>query len=101
MSQNTGGTTLRRGLRILEMLSHHSIQGVTNAEISRALGETPVNVSRALAGLEACGWASRLETGRWTPSMRMLQTAQRHANAMSNAQARLMEINQRVAAGAM
>jgi len=89
-----------RVLLVLRALRGQTLHGLSNAEIARALGETPVNISRALADLEAVGFATRLETGRWAHGVALLQIAQAHANAMAAAQERILEINSRVAAGA-
>lgn len=101
MARSTTGTSARRVLAVLRILKGHTLSGLANSEIARALDESPVNISRALAVLEAEGLVTRLETGRYAHSVAMLQIAQAHASEMARAQDRIMEINQRVAAGAM
>ncbi|MGE4265787.1 MAG: winged helix-turn-helix domain-containing protein [Desulfovibrio sp.] len=94
-------TSARRCLRVLKALKGHSVHGLSNAQLAEGLGETPTNICRALSVLEEEGLVTRLETGRWAHSVVMLQIAQAHAVAMSTASDRLMEINRRVAVGAM
>jgi DNA-binding IclR family transcriptional regulator len=95
------GTSARRVLRVLRALKGHSLNGLANGEIAQALGESPVNVSRALAVLESEGLVTKLSTGRWAHSITMLQLAQAHANEMDRAQAQITEINARVRAGSI
>lgn len=94
------GSSARRVLKVLKMLKGHNRNGLSNKEIAEALGETPVNVSRALAVLEDEGLVVKLESGRWGHSVLMIQIAQAFANDMAAAQERIHEINRRVLAGA-
>lgn len=89
-----------RVLRVLKLLRGHTLNGLANSEIAKALDETPPSISRALAVLEDEGLATKLETGRWAHSVALLQIAQAHALEMTQAQDRILEINRRVAAGA-
>ena len=59
-----------------------------------------MNITRALAPLIEEGLVTKLESGRYAHTIGILQIAQSHANEMGQAQNRIMEINQRVAAGA-
>lgn len=95
------GTSAHRALAVLDTLKGQTLRGLSNGEIAQALHETPVNVSRALAVLVEAGWVTRLETGRYAHSIKCLQVAQAHANEMNQAQNRILEINQRVAAGSI
>ncbi|SNS06004.1 IclR helix-turn-helix domain-containing protein [Humidesulfovibrio mexicanus] len=99
MKDNTISSA-RRALRVLKILKGHTITGISNKEISESLGESPVNVSRALAELEAEGLATKLDNGRWAHSVAMLQISAAHTAHMASLQDRMSEINQRVAAGA-
>ncbi|MGE4296961.1 MAG: helix-turn-helix domain-containing protein [Desulfovibrionaceae bacterium] len=99
--EKKSGTSARRALRVLKALKGHSLHGLSNTELAQGLDETPVNICRALEPLVAEGLVTRLENGRYAHSVAMLQVAQAHANEMATAQDRLMEINRRVAAGAM
>ncbi len=94
-------SSARRALRVLKALKGHAITGISNKELAEGLRESPVNISRALADLEAEGLATKLDNGRWAHSVAMLQIAQAHVEHMANLQDRMTEINRRVAAGAM
>lgn len=89
-----------RVLRVLKALRGHSLTGLTNGDLAKALGESPANINRYLNTLIAEGMATKLDTGRFALSVAVLQIAQAHANEMANAQSRINEINQRVLAGA-
>lgn len=93
-------TSTDRALRVLIALKGHTMEGLANVELAHGLGESAVNISRALAVLERNGLVRKLDTGRWAHSITMLQIAQAHANHMADTQDRLLEINRRVAAGA-
>lgn len=90
----------QRVLRVLSALKGHSIGGVSNGELSKALGETPATINRALNTLISEGFALKLDNGRFALSVKMLQIAQSHANEMHSAQNRINELQQRVHAGA-
>ncbi|EDW2059114.1 helix-turn-helix domain-containing protein [Salmonella enterica subsp. enterica serovar Oslo] len=98
MSENIN-TSLRRGLRILKALKGKSLLGLSNKELAKALGESEVNISRAMNALIEEGLAQRLESGRYAPGMQLLYIAQAFSNEMATAQARIAELNQRVLAG--
>ncbi|HFG8719833.1 TPA: helix-turn-helix domain-containing protein [Salmonella enterica subsp. enterica serovar Hvittingfoss] len=98
MSENVN-TSLRRGLRILKALKGKSLLGLSNKELAKALGESEVNISRAMNALVEEGLAQRLESGRYAPGMQLLYIAQAFSNEMATAQARIAELNQRVLAG--
>jgi DNA-binding IclR family transcriptional regulator len=89
-----------RVLRVLKALRGHSLHGLSNGELAKALDESPANITRYMYTLIDAGFATRLDTGRFAPGIALLQIAQAHANEMANAQHRINEINQRVAAGA-
>lgn len=98
MSENSN-PSLRRGLRILKALKGKSLHGLSNKELAKALGESPVNITRSIEVLIAEGMVQRLETGRYTPGMQLLFIAQAFSNEMAIAQTRIAELNQRVLAG--
>lgn len=87
-------------LRVLFALSGHSLIGLSNGELAKALGEHPSTVTRCLQTLIAEGAAVQLDTGRFAPGMRMLQMATRHAQEFSRHRSRMDEIDQRILAGA-
>ncbi len=93
-------TSARRALRVLKLLKGQSLDGLTQVEIGTSLGESPANVSRAVAVLEEEGLVTRLETGRIAHSVLMMQMARAHADAIMRAQDRLSELTRRIDAGA-
>lgn len=97
---NDKSNTTTRALKILDALKGRSLSGLTNKELSAAIGDTPVNVSRATAILEASGFVQRLETGRYALSYKLLQIAVAHAGEMQKASDRINEIQTRIYAGA-
>ncbi|EGA3601759.1 helix-turn-helix domain-containing protein [Salmonella enterica] len=98
MSKSTS-TPLQRGLRILKALKGKSLHGLSNRELAKALGESEVNISRAIETLTEEGLVQRLDTGRYAPGMQLLYIAQAFSNEMAAGQARIAELNQRVLAG--
>lgn len=98
MSKSTC-TPLQRGLRILKALKGKSLHGLSNRELAKALGESEVNISRAMETLTEEGLVQRLDTGRYAPGMQLLYIAQAFSNEMAAGQARIAELNQRVLAG--
>ncbi|WP_339665833.1 helix-turn-helix domain-containing protein [uncultured Pseudomonas sp.] len=89
-----------RVLRVMKALKGHTLNGLSNGELAKALGETPATINRCINTLIAEGLASQLDTGRFAPGMQLLQIAQATANELDSAQARIREINQRMLAGA-
>lgn len=89
----------RSTLRVIAALRGHSITGLSNGELAKALAMTPATVNRCLNTLIAEGFAIKLDTGRFALSVALLQIAQSHANEMHNAQNRINELQQRVLAG--
>jgi DNA-binding IclR family transcriptional regulator len=89
-----------RLLRVISALKGHTISGLTNGDIAKALGATPSTINRDLNTLIAEGFAIKLDSGRYALSVKLLQIAQAHANEISRAQGRIDELNQRVHAGA-
>lgn len=89
-----------RVLRVLKALRGHSITGLANGELAKALGESPATINRCLNTLIAEGMAVKFDTGRYALSVAVLQIAQAHAEEVARMQNRINEINQRVLAGA-
>lgn len=100
MNKPRTNDTALRVLRVLKALKGHSLMGLSNGELAKALEESPANITRYLSTLVDSGLATKLDTGRYAPGIALLQIAQAHANEMANAQNRINEINQRVLAGA-
>lgn len=94
-------SSVHRALRVLKLLGGRSLHGLANGEIAKAIDETPVNVSRALAALEDEGLATRLDTGRWALGIKAAQLGVSHLNELELAEQRIKEIKQRTMAGAM
>lgn len=97
------GVTTQSGARVLRVLSAlkgRSLDGVSNAELARSLGETPATINRVLNTLIAEGFATKLDSGRFALSVKVLQIAQAYADEMARGQARITELTQRVSAGA-
>lgn len=92
--------TALRVLRAASALKGHSLHGLANVELARALGFSESSITRYMETLIEAGWAVRLDTGRFAPGMALLQFAQAHAEEMARMQSRITEINQRVLAGA-
>lgn len=92
-------SSAQRALRVLVTLKGHTMDGLSNSEIAKALDESAVNISRALAVLVEEGLVKQLDNGRYGPHIRLLQIAQAHANEMDRASRTIDEINQRVLAG--
>ncbi|MCY1300951.1 hypothetical protein D9M68_435590 [compost metagenome] len=89
-----------RVLRVLKALKGQTLNGLSNGELAKALGESPATINRCLNTLIAEGVAVKLDTGRFALSVALLQIARAHADEMARAQNRIDEINQRVLAGA-
>lgn len=104
MTASTNATRISRSgakcLKVLFALSGHSLTGLSNTELSKALGESPATINRCLNTLVAEGAAIKLETGRYAQSIRVLQVAVRYQQEVGKAQQRMDEISQRVMAGA-
>lgn len=86
-------------LRVLKALKGHSLTGLGNGDLAKALNESPATVNRCLNTLVAEGLAMQLESGRYALSVAALQIAQAHATEISRATNRINELTQRVAAG--
>ncbi|ECP1315043.1 IclR family transcriptional regulator [Salmonella enterica] len=99
MSENSSSTTAKRAIRVMKVLKGHSLNGLSNKEIAKALNDSPTNITRALNELVSEGMAQRLESGRYAPGMQLLYIAQAFSNEMAAGQARIAELNQLVLAG--
>ena len=90
-----------RCLRVMKVLRGHSLSGLSNSDIAKALSIPPSAVTRCMNTLIAEGFATKLDTGRFALSTATLQIAQAHADEMTRATNRIHELNQRVAAGSL
>ncbi|MGE8612785.1 MAG: helix-turn-helix domain-containing protein [Achromobacter veterisilvae] len=89
----------QRVLRILKALRGHTLTGLSNQEIAAMTGESPTNVTRALATLMVEDLVVKYESGRYAHGVAMLQIAQAHVDHCARMTSRITEINQRIAAG--
>ena len=89
----------RRALRAVMAMRGTTLTGISNNELAQAMGDSAPNVSRTLQVLVDEGFATKLDNGRYAPSIALLQIAQAHAEHMARMQARLTEVQQRIAAG--
>lgn len=87
-----------RVLRALKALRGHTLNGLSNVELARALGESAPNISRYMDTLIEEGFVTRLETGRFAPSIAFLQYAMATADELNRASARIQEISARISA---
>jgi len=87
-----------RVLRALKALRGHTLTGLSNAELAKALGESPANITRYMDTLIEAGFATRLDTGRFAPSIGFLQYAMATAEELNRGAARINEIQARISA---
>jgi DNA-binding IclR family transcriptional regulator len=84
-------------LSVLDVLLSHFAHGLTPGDLAKATGLSASNITRAVATLEAAGFAERIpETGRLRPSMRLARAAVAILNSLDAARTRLDEINTRL-----
>ncbi len=100
MSSTRTSQSAARTLRVMLALKGHSLHGLSNGDLAKALNESPATINRCINTLIQEGVAIQLENGRFAMSIKLLQVIQAHANEIAKAQARINEINQRVQAGA-
>lgn len=87
-----------RVLRVLNALRGHTLTGLSNVELAKGLGESPANITRYMDTLIEAGFATRLDTGRFAPSIGFLQYAMATADELNRATARITEIQARISA---
>jgi DNA-binding IclR family transcriptional regulator len=87
-----------RVLRVLKALRGHTLNGLSNGELAKALADSPANINRCLNTLIEAGWATKLDSGRFAPSIAFLQYATATADELSRASARITEIQGRIGA---
>lgn len=88
-----------RLLKVFKALEAHPIIGISNKEISDALGLSPTQVSRDLDDLIAEGLVARLDNGNFAYSMKTLQIAERFRRQQEDLERRLAEVLQRSQVG--
>ena len=82
-------------LKVLKALRGHSLQGVTNQELAKRLGESPAQTYRALQTLMAEGLVKKDENDLYTLGTALVQIAKAHDSEMERAKARIAEYEQR------
>lgn len=92
-------TSAKRACRIMKALRGHTLVGLSNQELAKALNDSPSNITRSLDTLIAEGIAEKLETGRFALSIQALQIAVAHLEEMDRAKQKREELTQRVFAG--
>lgn len=96
------GRTSESGSKVLEVLialRGHTLTGLSNGQLAKALKEPPATINRCLNTLIQAGLAEKKPSGLFSHSVMMLQIATAHANEMSRARAKIDELDQRVIAG--
>lgn len=89
-----------RTLHLINALKGHSLSGKSLRELAAATKIPEPTAVRILETMIEEGFVMKLDTGRYSLSVRVLQIAQAHANEMSRATDRINELQQRVHAGA-
>ncbi|CDF82119.1 helix-turn-helix domain-containing protein [Pseudomonas nitroreducens] len=88
-----------RVLRVLKALRGHTLRGLSNTELAKALGESPANITRYMDLLIEEGFATRYEdTGRFAPGIAFLQYAMATADELDRGAARIQELRARIGA---
>ncbi|EHK90566.1 helix-turn-helix domain-containing protein [Aggregatibacter actinomycetemcomitans] len=85
-----------RVLRIIKAMQHRSYLGMSNKEIAEATGESPTNVSRALAVLIEEGFIHKLMTNDFAFTPLFAQIATKHMAEIEFNIQRAEEAKQRI-----
>ncbi len=96
MATSEKGTRL---LKVFKALEAHPIIGISNKEISDALGLSPTQVSRDLDDLIAEGLVVKLDNGNFSYSIKTLQIAERFRRQQEDLERRLAEVMRRSQVG--
>ena len=88
-----------RTINIIKALRGHALQGLSNQQISKAIGDTPSAVTLTLNTLVQGGLVTKTEAGRYAYSIFFLQIAQGFYDEVSRCKHRADEITARVHAG--
>lgn len=91
---------LTRVTRILELLFHRVLDGMSNAEIVRSTGYPAPCVCRDLAALEAEGWVEKNDAERWQLTVKPVALCQAYSLSLERAASRARNFNARVQARA-
>lgn len=63
-------------LKVQKILTGHTLSGLSNGEVAKALKVSPANATRYLNTLISEGMARKLENGRYALGIGMIQIAQ-------------------------
>lgn len=86
----------QRVMDLIEVLSHHPVDGLAPSQIAAQNNCSPSEVTRDLANLKHRGWAEQIATtGRWRLGPRTVQISIDHTQALARAQAKLDEVAHR------
>lgn len=91
---------LVRATRILELLFHRVLDGMSNAELIRSTGYPASSVCRDLAALENAGWVEKTDAERWRLTVKPVALCQAYSLSLERAAARAQTFNARVQARA-
>lgn len=106
MSAPTTSTTSARDgqtgrcLRIIEQLCAHALDGVSNRELTAALGISPAAASRDIALLAELGWAEKLPSGRYAATVKPLSVMRLYQLHVDDVTARTDQLTRRIDARA-
>lgn len=89
-----------RVLRVLFALKGHSLNGLTNNDLAKALDESPATINRTLNTMIAEGAAKQLDNGRYALSVKVLGLSQSLWEELDRGQERISELKQNVLANA-
>lgn len=96
MKRDYDSPAQQRILRALLVLAGNEFQGLAPGELAKALGVNPSTATRDLHNLREVGFAEQIqETGRWRLGPKPIQLSLAFSTAISRAQSRLNEINNR------
>jgi len=90
-------SSTQRACRVLKALRGHTLNGVSNIDLSKQLNESPTNITRALQDLMAEDLVVKLDNGNFAHGRQTEQIALAHLQALQQAQARVQEHLQRAA----
>lgn len=97
--QNKGSNAAKRVLRVWMTLKGYSLTGLSNSEISKMLGESAPNVTRALNTLIEEGLVVKLDNNRFAHSIKTLQIAAAHQEHINRMRQRTDQLQAAVKAG--
>lgn len=89
-----------RILRVLFALKGHSLNGLSNTDLAKALNESPATINRVLNTMVAEGAAKKLENGRYALSVKVLGLSQSLWIELDNGQSRIDDLKHSVLASA-